>query len=332
MTEFPATTRHADGIIQIRLPMAGNPLRYINGYLIEDADGLTLIDAGWKADDVFAALTAALHEHGYALGDIRRLLITHSHFDHYGLAGTLLRAGLPELIMHRLDWELARDHLTDQAAIDAAADRWIARNGLEVDPAALDDELAHHRTERAQPTRELHGGERIGRLHALWTPGHTPGHLCFIDEVSGAIFSGDHILDPITPHVGIWRPTGAADPLGDYIASLHAAAATHARSVFPAHGEPFPDLARRIAELLAHEATREGQVVAALADREYTATAIARALPWTRRERDFRELSLAHQQFAVAETLAHLEHLRVRGLVARDDAGASIVFRAARAG
>ena len=69
--------------------MAGNPMRYINGYLIEDDDGLTLIDAGWKADDVLAALHAGLREHGWALADIRRLLITHCHFDHYGLAATL---------------------------------------------------------------------------------------------------------------------------------------------------------------------------------------------------------------------------------------------------
>jgi glyoxylase-like metal-dependent hydrolase (beta-lactamase superfamily II) len=326
MTDFDATTARGAGIIQIRLPMAGNPLRYINGYLLEDDDGLTLIDAGWKADDVLAALHAALADHGYVLADVRRLLITHCHFDHYGLAATLQRAGLPELLMHPLDWDLARTHLTDASGDDAVADAWIARNGLRVD-AALDDELAYHRTELAQPTRELEDGERVGRLRALWTPGHTPGHLCFIDERTGAIFTGDHILDPITPHVGVWRPRNA-DPLGDYLASLRAAGATAATHVFPAHGEPFPDLARRVGELLAHEAQREAHVTAALGTTTKTAAAIARLLPWTRRNRDFGELSPAHQQFAVAETLAHLEHLRVRGAVVREDGADLIVYRA----
>jgi glyoxylase-like metal-dependent hydrolase (beta-lactamase superfamily II) len=323
--DFAPTTVHGDAILQIRLPMTGNPLRYINGYVLEDDDGLTLIDAGWKADDVLAALHAGLGEHGYALRDIRRLLITHCHFDHYGLAATLRRAGIGELVMHRRDWALARDHFSDPVAIDIAADEWIARNGLTVD-ASLDEELMHSRTELAPPTRELDGGERIGRLRALWTPGHTPGHLCFIDERGGAIFSGDHILDPITPHVGVWRP-GVGDPLGDYIASLHLAGDTRATSVFPAHGEPFPDLQRRVAELLAHEDQRENQVTAALDGAPRNAGDIARSLPWTRRNRSFGELSPAHQQFAVAETLAHLEHLRARHAVVREEQRDSIVYR-----
>lgn len=328
MTDFAPTTVRGYGILQIRLPMTGNPLRYINGYVLEDDDGLTLIDAGWKADDVLAALHAGLADHGYAFTDIRRLLITHCHFDHYGLAATLRRAGLGELVMHRLDWALARDHLSDPIAIDKAADAWIARNGLRVD-ASLDEELMHNRTELAPPTRELDGGERIGRLRALWTPGHTPGHLCFIDERSGAMFTGDHILDPVTPHVGIWRDMHA-DPLGDYIASLELAGATGASYVFPAHGEPFADLERRVAELLAHEAQREAQVTAALDGVTRSAADIARALPWTRRNRAFSELGPAHQQFAVAETLAHLERLRVQRAVEREEAADAIVYRSTR--
>ncbi len=298
--------------------MAGNPMRYINGYLVADDDGLTLIDAGWKADDVLAALQAGLHAHGYALRDIKLLLITHAHFDHYGLAATLLRAGIGGLGMHARDWELARDHLTDPVAIDAAADAWIARNGLRVNES-LDDELQHHRTELAQPTREIVDGERIGRLRAVYTPGHTPGHLCFVDERTGVMFTGDHILDPITPHVGFWRP-GLGDPLGDYVASLNGVGAIGASAVFPAHGEPFPDLIRRVQQLLEHEQTREDQVVTALARGRQSATEIASALPWTRRNKHLLELNPAHQQFAVAETLAHLEHLRVRGRATRDDA------------
>jgi glyoxylase-like metal-dependent hydrolase (beta-lactamase superfamily II) len=324
LSDFGPVTARGNGIVQIRLPMTGNPLRYINGYLVEDDDGLTLIDAGWKADDVLAALHAGLQASGYEFAAIRRLLITHCHFDHYGLAGTLRRAGVGELVMHARDWELARDHLSDPAAIDAAADDWIARNGLRVD-ASLDEALMHNRTELAAPTRLLAGGERIGRLRALWTPGHTPGHLCFLDERTGAMFTGDHILDPVTPHIGVWRP-GTFNPLGDYIASLHSVAATGATMVFPAHGEPFPGLARRVHELLAHEAHRERLIAAAFNGRSRTAADIARVLPWTRRERPFGELSPAHQQFAVAETLAHLEHLRRRNAVESVERGGSIVY------
>lgn len=316
------------GITQIRLPMAGNPLRYINGYLLEDDGGHTLVDCGWKADDVLSALHAALAECKLTLKNVQRLLITHVHFDHYGLAGTLLRAGLPELIMHENDWAFARDYLGDPAALDAMADAWISRNGLHFD-AVLDDEIQHNRTEVAEPTSLAADGARIGRLRAVWTPGHTAGHLCYVDSRSGMMLTGDHVLDPITPHVGVWHEH-RGDPLGDYIASLEKVKAIGATGVLPAHGEPFPDLGRRVDELLAHEQTRERQVLERLASAGTTSAAdIARALPWTRKNRTFTELSDAHQQFAVAETIAHLEHLRLRLRVKRDTSGATIQYASA---
>jgi len=326
--QTPLTTALGDGIIQIRLPMEGNPLRHINGYLIEDDDGLSLIDCGWKADDVLAALHAGLAEAGYTLGALRRLFITHFHFDHYGLAGTLLRAGVPELLMHEIDWAFAREHLIDPVAMDATADAWIARNGLTVD-ASLEEEMHHHRIELAQPTRFIADGERVGRLTAIATPGHSPGHLCYLDARSGKMFTGDHVLDPVTPHVGVWRD-GRGDPLGEYTRSLVKVAEIDARGVLPAHGEPFPDLRARVAALQAHQAEREAHILIALRAHPSTpasATDIARALPWTRREKKLTDLTETHQQFAVAETLAHLEHLRARGVVTRDLAADPIVYR-----
>jgi glyoxylase-like metal-dependent hydrolase (beta-lactamase superfamily II) len=314
--DLPLTSALGDGIVQIRLPMVGNPMRYINAYLLEDDDGFTLVDCGWKADDVLAALHAGLAEHGRTLADVRRLLITHVHFDHYGLAGTLMRAGVPMLGMHPKDWEAAQYHLTDPAAFDREADAWIARNGFSYD-GDFEDDLQHHRTELMQPTHLLEDGARIGRLHAMWTPGHTPGHLCFVDKVTGKILTGDHVLDPVTPHVGVWRE-GRGDPLGSYERSLHAVAACGASGALPAHGEPFADVAGRVDELLAHHRHRERQILAALKNGAASAADVARALPWRRRGDPFDKLPEMHRQFAVAETIAHLELLRTRGLVTRD--------------
>ena len=326
--DLALTTILGEGITQIRLPMAGNPLRAINGYLLEDVGGYTLVDCGWKADDVLAALHAALAELHLTLADVRRLLITHVHFDHYGLAGTLRRAGVAELIMHENDWAFARDYLPDPAALDALADAWIARNGLHFD-AVLDDEIQHNRTEVAEPTKLAADGEAIGRLRAVWTPGHTAGHLCYVDAQSGKMLTGDHVLDPITPHVGVWHEH-RGDPLGDYIGSLRKVRDIGATGVLPAHGEPFPDLDRRVEQLLAHEATREAQVLDRLAAAGTASAAdIARALPWTRRNRAFTELSEAHQQFAVAETIAHLEHLRLQRRLTRDASNEAIVYASA---
>jgi glyoxylase-like metal-dependent hydrolase (beta-lactamase superfamily II) len=323
-TEVGLLTALGDGITQFRLPMTGTPLGHVNSYLVEDDDGPTLVDCGWKADDVVAALETGLRERGLGLSDVRRLTVTHHHFDHYGLAGTLLRAGVPELAMHQRDWDVARDHLPDAAAFDAESDRWLERNGYPVEPSAADDFYAQ-RTELTEPTRTLADGERIGRLRALWTPGHTPGHLCFIDERSGRMLTGDHVLDPVTPHVGIWID-GRGDPLGDYLASLRKVAASGLTRALPAHGEPFDDLGRRVGELIAHHERREQQILDALAAAAATAAAIAHRLPWTRRKTPFVDLGEWHQQFAVAETLAHLEHLRTRGEAVRETRGDRLVY------
>jgi glyoxylase-like metal-dependent hydrolase (beta-lactamase superfamily II) len=311
---IPAPSDLGDGIAQIRLPMSGNPLRYINAYVLEDECGLTLVDCGWKAPDVLAAMHDGLHVLGRELADVRRIVITHHHFDHYGLAATLLRAGVPELLMHERDWLRAQGFAERRAGEDREADAWLERNGFV--PHDLDEGFAG-RWEAIEPTRLVADGERIGRLEAVWTPGHSPGHLCLADCLSGRVLTGDHVLDPITPHIGRWRDTDG-DPLGDYLVSLAKVRGRGPGGALPAHGEPFPDLDRRVDELIAHTTARDAQVVASLVSGPADAGEIAARLPWTRRNRAFETLGEFHQQFAVSETIAHLHHLHVRGLIARE--------------
>jgi len=323
-SNLPPVTEIGDRIVQIRLPMTGNPMRYINGYLLEDDDGLTLIDCGWKADDVMAALEEGLALCGHTVRDVRRLLITHFHFDHYGLAGMLVAAGIPELGMHALDWAFLRARRERRGDDDSIVNAWLERNGLPVNPDEDDDE-SWSRFDYVEPTRMVEDGERIGRLRAMFTPGHSPGHLCFVDTISGRTFTGDHVLDPVTPHVGMWHDA-SRDAMGEYVASLRAVGALETTGALPAHGEAFPDLARRVEELLAHEATREIDVLTALAAGPKTATDVAGMLRWRRRGDRFDQLHPDHQQFAVAETLAHLEHLRRRSEVTRTNTPTRITW------
>jgi glyoxylase-like metal-dependent hydrolase (beta-lactamase superfamily II) len=139
------------------------------------------------------------------------------------------------------------------------------------------------------------------------------------------MFTGDHVLGRVTPHVGVWAER-LHNPLQDYVNSLRKVAEIGASGVLPAHGEPFPDLAARVAELLAHHDVREAQVMAVLARGPATAGAVARELPWTHSQRAFATLSDGHKQFAVAETISHLELLRSQGLATRVDDGPEIVY------
>ncbi|HEY0382124.1 MAG TPA: MBL fold metallo-hydrolase, partial [Candidatus Elarobacter sp.] len=264
-----------------------------------------------------------LAEHGHAVRDVRRLLVTHFHMDHYGLAGTLVEKGIPELGMHERDWAFLKARKERRGETDSIVDAWLERNGLHVEPDDDDGDSPYDRFDYVEPTRMLEDGARVGRLRAMWTPGHSPGHVCFVDTVSGRTFTGDHVLDPVTPHVGMWHDSGR-DAMGEYVASLRTVGSLETSGALPAHGEAFPDLARRVEELLAHEATREADVLNALAGGPLTGAEVAGRLKWRRRGDRFDQLPHEHQQFAVAETLAHLEHLRRRGMVQRDDSGPAI--------
>jgi glyoxylase-like metal-dependent hydrolase (beta-lactamase superfamily II) len=327
--EIAPPTALDDGIFQIRLPMAGNPLRWVHAYALEESDGLTLVDCGWKADDVLAALRDGLAAFGFALADVRRVLITHQHFDHYGLAGTLLRAGVGEVMMHRRDWERVQEVIGRRIASERVENAYLVQNGF---VPGESEEGPGSRAELTTPTRFLDDGERVGRLTVLWTPGHAPGHLCFLDARSGRMLTGDHVLDPITPHVGVWRERGG-DPLGDYVRSLEKVGRSEGTGALPGHGEPFPDLRGRVAAILAHTERREELVLAIAGSDTISAGDVARRLPWTRRERAFESLSAWHQEFAMSETIAHLVNLLQRGVMEREDrADGTIFYRVTRRG
>ncbi len=322
-SHLPPVTQIGDRIAQIRLPMTGNPMRYVNGYLLDDDDGLTLIDCGWKADDVLAALEEGLGVLDRRIADVRRLLVTHFHYDHYGLAGTLVARGVRELAMHERDWSFLQARRERRGDDDSIVNAWFERNGLPAEPD--DGDSPYDRFDYVAPTRLLNDGDRVGRLRVVWTPGHSPGHLCFVDTISGRTFTGDHVLDPVTPHVGLWHDSGR-DPMGDYVGSLRTVRVLETSGALPAHGEAFEGLAQRVDELLEHEAQRERDVVAALASGPTSARGVAESLRWRRRGDRFDQLNPEHQQFAVAETLAHLQRLANLGRVTRNDGSARIVW------
>src|SRR3712207_3590490 len=102
-------TEALPGIHQLRLPLEGSPLRHTNGYLLKADDGWTLVDCGWKMPGALEALAAGVEEAGARLADVRTLVITHFHSDHYGLAGTVVGLTRARLLMHRLDWLFVQD-------------------------------------------------------------------------------------------------------------------------------------------------------------------------------------------------------------------------------
>jgi glyoxylase-like metal-dependent hydrolase (beta-lactamase superfamily II) len=274
---LPPVERVRDGLWSIPVPIPRSSLRYVLVYALELPDGVAIIDAGWAAQESWQALTAGLAAAGFGQGSVRAVLATHVHPDHYGLAGR----------------------------VRAAAGAWI---GMHQDDAALAGAV--------QPDVLIGDGETIAlpgwELQAVWTPGHTRGHLCFYEARGRLLLAGDHVLPRITPHVGA-HAKQSPDPLGDFLASLRAVAGLDVAEVLPAHEYRFSGLAGRVSELTAHHEARLAAVAAVVAAApSVTCDDVAAGLPWAR---PLAGMPAAHQARARRETLAHLRHLAVRGLV-----------------
>ncbi len=169
-----------------------------------------------------------------------------------------------------------------------------------------------------KPDVLLEGGETFSTgtatVETIWTPGHTPGHVCFFDRTNRMIFTGDHILPVITSNVST-RLTSDDDPLGDYLDSIDKLRSLDVNLVLPAHQHHFADLPGRLAELDAHHDKRLAAVLAACRGPGRTGYEIASEVPWDVGTWDSMDDFL--RRAALGETLSHLEYLRRRGRVRR---------------
>jgi glyoxylase-like metal-dependent hydrolase (beta-lactamase superfamily II) len=235
--------------------------------------------------------------------------------------GTRVLVGAGE--RHAIERVITPGHRAGQSHWDL-----MGRHGAEPVRAAL--RAAFGRPESGdqgyeRPDAYVAGGERFAvgdrTLEAIPTPGHTRGHLVFLDRAAGLLFAGDHVLPHITPSVGF-----EVDPsrlaLDDYLSSLQLVRALPDAVMLPAHGPPGGSVHARIDALLDHHAGRLGQAAAALRAGPRTAYEVATELAWTSRLRRFAELDPFNQMLAVLETALHLDLLAHRGAVAvREDGG-----------
>lgn len=316
----PGIHHVTERIHRIPLPLPMDELKAVNVYALEGEDGITLVDGGWAIPEADAALASALASIGAEPGDVRRILVTHLHRDHYTQAVAIRRAGGAEVVLGRherrgvdiiRDWVPGTigEHTPDLARMGAGALQEL----LQQDPdwTAMSSQEFYEYPDRWVEDGELltGGGEAIT---AVETPGHTSGHVIYIAELSGVMFSGDHILPHITPSIG-FEPARPEYPLRDYLASLEKILRLPDLQLLPAHGEVGPSSHRRAHELLDHHRLRLDEAHTALGSEPRAAALVARSLAWTRRGRRLEELNTFNQGLAVAETSAHLDVLVLQG-------------------
>ncbi|MEU6490200.1 MULTISPECIES: MBL fold metallo-hydrolase [unclassified Streptomyces] len=331
------TADHGGGVRSIRVPIPDNPLGHTLVYVVDTDRGPVLIDTGWDDPDSWDALVEGLTVCGTSIAEITGVVVTHHHPDHHGLCGRVREASGAWIAMHAADSAIVR------RTRETRPERWFTYMEAKLAAAGAPEEhLAPLRAARARgslpgfspalPDREIVPGDLLDlpgrRLRAIWTPGHTPGHVCLHLEEEhpaglpgrGRLFSGDHLLPEITPHIGLYEdPEGATstdpstvsapvdrgDPLGDYLDSLERIGRLAPAEVLPAHQHTFPDAPARVRELLTHHEKRLTDLLALLGT-PLTPWQLAERMEWNR---PWEEIPYGSRHIAVSEAEAHVRRL-----------------------
>lgn len=309
------------GIYRIPVPLAGNPLKELNSYLIMGEGRNLLIDTGFHTEACRAAVEEGLELLGVSMNNTD-ILVTHLHADHSGNAPDLIRDG-NRVYMSATDcrclaqsWKSAGDQ-----EIHMVQKRWMQEHGI---PMKLIDEMLEATPSRKQAGMEgftgytpLEDGDEITvgqyTLKAILTPGHTPGQMCFEIKGTGAMVLGDHVLFDITPNITGWP--GIEDSLGDYLASLDKIDQYDVAIPLPGHRKP-GDFHGRIAKLKEHHVKRLEEcreVIRKLGHAELYE--IAGNMSWKIRTDSWDTFPAAQRWFALGECLSHLDYLKKRGLI-----------------
>jgi glyoxylase-like metal-dependent hydrolase (beta-lactamase superfamily II) len=310
---MPPVTEVRPGIWSLPVPMPG-PLRYVYAYALACEDGVLLIDAGPEDDEAFGALEQGLAVAGYALSDVEGMLFTHGHHDHYGLTRRLLEAtgswtALHPGELHELDADAYREY---GAGLDDALRALGVTDEERGAVTQMWERVFGGARGYPRPHRLIADGDtfpvRGGELVAVHTPGHSPGHVCFVHESAGVAFVGDHVLSLTTPSVGL-SPGSTDDPLGDYLRALERVLPLGDMLGLPGHEDPLP-IAPRARALVAHHDARLREVVDAIAAGHDTVRAICERMTWSS---PFLSYGPFDFMLALREALAHITLLERRG-------------------
>ncbi len=290
----------------------------VNVYLIKE-DPLTLIDAGPKTVEAEKVLREKLRREGVEFTDIRRIVLTHAHEDHCGLAAKIRdEAKNAEIFVH--GWETG--HLFGRLAREENR-KLMIRAGV---PEMVFDEMQTMYAEISLLTDALSDGEfsalndeqeiefSSGMLKVLHTPGHTPGSCSFLREANRTIIVGDCVLKRITPN-----PIVAPDPfdaekrfasLGEYLVSLAKIRSYSPTLIYGGHGEPITDFEEIFNRYVRSIDERQRNVISLISKSGATAFDVAQKLFPNSIDAN------VHRFLAISESIAHLDYAEQSGKIA----------------
>lgn len=325
--------RVLEGVHQIKSPGPGGASLSTNIYVIEGGDGLIVVDSGWDSKESLWAFQEGIRAANLKLRDVKTVVVTHIHPDHYGLSSKIKQICGAQVAMHRVDAGFISIRYKEFADLIEKTEQMLRQNGVPRDQLPQLKEASLWMNKYVTPDSVdvmLEDGDVISndsfKFEVLWTPGHSPGHICLYEKQRKFVITGDHVLFETTPHVG-FNPISGDNPLGDYISSLKKLENLKVSFALPGHGPVFNALWLRIGKILEHHEHRRRAIMKSLRSGLQTAHAIAQQIPWTVNGQNvaFRDLPDWDKRMAVTETIAHLKLMVAEDMVSNVDMdGASL--------
>jgi glyoxylase-like metal-dependent hydrolase (beta-lactamase superfamily II) len=303
--------RAAESFHRLEIPTC-LPIGEVNVYLIEGTVP-ALIDTGPKTQEAYEALTRELRKLGLSIKDIGRVLITHGHVDHHGLADVIRRDSKAEILAPEGDADIVRDFKGAFKSKHAEYSGILLRTGIPPETLELVEGFFEYLATLAEATSissVVKEGDLIDigarRLKAIHTPGHSPGSMCYLDA-EGSLFSGDTLIKDIVPVSAFGSAEGKSIGLSDYLASVSKLEKLEVASVKPGHRAEFKDVAACTALVHSQFESRQSSIMQVLRGESCTACDLV--------DRLFGILPIQDVFLALTEVLGHLEILTAEGKV-----------------
>jgi len=329
-----AATSEVPGVHSIRIPLPGYPdLETANAYLIT-LPPVTLIDTTPKFPGSLEFVRQGIHEAGFRIRDLERILLTHSHIDHFGLVARLREeAGGPvPCYIHAEECSRIAETTYRREMFETDAETLMAMVGMP-DAEALKIrerfslfDLLCDPVPDALPMEDGDIFEGDGyALRVVHTPGHTPGSCCFHEMTRRVLFSGDHLLQKITPNPlfelrkDLLRDSGYLS-LKAFLQSLNTVSLLAVDRVFPGHGEPFGQMPEIISGYRKHHQERANRLWQALNRGSRPLYDLIQEV--------FDAVPEGDTFLAISEILVHLELLIDQGRAVRISAGPPALYAA----
>lgn len=304
-----------EGIYQIQIPLPNTPLKATNDYFIRGTGRNMWIDTAFDYPSCRQAMAEAMEKLGVNMAETD-IFLTHHHHDHTGLLAFIAKpdshiycSHADGMMIKNSNGKLMIERFTNFL-------RQNAQELLKDNIAPPHDEiLGESLKDKKSQFIFVEDGDviSVGRynLRCILTPGHTDGHVCLFDEGNKLLFSGDHVLDHITPNITLWEPM--KDTLDEYLNSLDRVADLDVNLVLPGHRTVFTNLKERVIEIKAHHETRLEEILKIVDKKQMDAYEVAAHMKWSLTYDKWTEFPITQKLFATGEAMAHLCYLTRQG-------------------